>query len=301
MLEQPRSLLEFQRDFPDDAACIRYLAGRRWPDGFVCPACGATRAHELVGRRLWQCAACRAQTSLTAGTVLHGTRLPLITWFWAMYLAATLNTGISARQLRKQLGLRRYETAWMLLHKIRLAMVNPQREPLSGEVEVGQTWVGGSRGGPDRARPTTDGKAVLVAIAVEHHGHSLGRLRMEVIPDASGPTLTDFVLRNVAPGSTLHGDSWAGSNRLLAGGYRGQGRAGHAVRGADEEINVVPGVHRVAANLRTWLRATHRGVGADHLERYLEEFVFRFNRRFYPMAAFDTLLGLTSRIEPTAY
>jgi hypothetical protein len=218
-----------------------------------------------------------------------------------MYLAATLNTGISARQLRKQLGLRRYETAWMLLQKIRRAMVNPQRERLSGEVEVGETWVGGTQEGFHPGRSRTDRKALLVAIAVEHHGHSLGRLRMEVIRDASGATLTDFVLRNVAPGSTLHSDTWAGDNRLLASGYRHQPRSERALKKAGEEVNVVPGVHRVVSNLKTWLRGTHRGVGADHLEHYLEEFVFRFNRRFYPMAAFDTLLGLTSKIEPTAY
>ena len=299
--DQPRSLLEFQRDFPDDAACVRYLVNRRWPAGFVCPVCGATRAYELVERRLWQCAACRQQTSLTAGTVLHGTRLPLITWFWAMYLAATLNTGISARQLRKQLGLRRYETAWMLLQKIRRAMVNPQRERLSGEVEVDKAWVGGSQERLDRGRPTTDRTALLVAIAVEHHGHSLGRLRMEVIGDASGATLTDFVLRNVAPGSTLHSDTWAGYNRLLTSGYRHRPRSARTLKTAGEEVSIVPGAHRVVSNLKTWLRGTHRGVGADHLEGYLEEFVFRFNRRFYPMAAFDTLLGLTSKIEPTAY
>ena len=290
-LDQPRSLLEFQRDFPDDAACVRYLATRRWPEGFVCPGCGARRAYALSQRRLWQCAECRLQTSLTAGTVLHGTRLPLITWFWAMYLAATLNTGISALQLRKQLGLRRYETAWMLLQKIRRAMVNPQREPLSGEVEVEVTHVGGTRAG----------NALLVAIAVEHHGHLLGRLRMEVIREASGPVLTDFTLRNVSPGSTLYGRTWAGYSRLIAGGYRHGARSAGALKSAGAEVAIVPGVHRVVSNLRTWLRGTHRGVGADHLERYLEEFVFRFNRRFYPMAAFDTLLGLTSKIEPTAY
>ena len=305
MLDQPdsppRSLLEFQRDFPDDAACVRYLASRRWPDGFICPACGATRAYEVEKRHLWQCAACRQQTSLTAGTVLHGTRLPLITWFWAMYLAATLNTGISARQLRKQLGLRRYETAWMLLQKIRRAMVNPERERLSGDVEIGVAWVGGSQDEYSPAPSPSDRKGLRVAIAVEHHGHSLGRLRMEVIPDASGATLTDFVLRNVAPGSVLYSDVWAGYNRLLAAGYRHHLRSDRAPRTASDDVSVVPGVHRVVSNLRTWLRGTHRGVGADHLDVYLEEFVFRFNRRFYPMAAFDTLLGLSAKIEPTAY
>jgi predicted RNA-binding Zn-ribbon protein involved in translation (DUF1610 family) len=305
-LDPPRTLLEFQRDFPDEDACVRYLVSRRWPAGFVCPACGATRAYELVQRGVWQCVTCRLQTSLTAGTILHGTRLPLITWFWAMYLAATLNTGISARQLRKQLGLRRYETAWMLLQKIRRAMVNPQRERLSGDVEIDKTWVGGTQAGSGRGRPAADRKALdqralLVAIAVEHHGHILGRLRMEVIRDASGTTLTDFVLRNVTPGSTLHGDTWAGYQRLLAGGYGLQSRSARALKRAGDAVGFVPGAHQVVSNLKTWLRGTHRGVGADHLERYLEEFVFRFNRRFYPMAAFDTLLGLTSKIEPTAY
>ena len=299
--DQPRSLLEFQRDFPDDAACVRYLAGRRWPSGFVCPACGATRAYELVQRRLWQCAACRQQTSLTAGTVLHGTRLPLITWFWAMYLAATLNTGISARQLRKQLGLRRYETAWMLLQKIRRAMVNPDRERLSGDVEIGVAWVGGSLDGYLPGRSPLDRKALRVAIAVEHHGHILGRLRMEVVRDASGGTLTDFVLRNVAPGSTLHSDVWAGYSRLLTTGYRHRPRSDRAPRNAGVDVTLVPGVHASSRTSGRGCEGTHRGVGADHLEVYLEEFVFRFNRRFYPMAAFDTLLGLTSKIEPTAY
>ena len=304
MLDQPRSLLEFQRDFADDEACLRYLASRRWPTGFVCPACGATRAYAVVRRHVWQCAACRLQTSLTAGTVLHGTRLPLMTWFWAMHLAATLTTGISAQQLRKQLGLRRYETAWMLLQKIRLAMVNPERELLSGEVEIDKTWIGGTHDGSG-ARLATDRNAVLVAIAVEHQERSLGRLRMEVIADPSGATMTDFVLRNVVRGSTLHSDTWAGYGLLLAAGYGHQPRLARR-RGVEEArtgdaVTIVPGAHRVAANLKTWLRGTHRGVGAQHLERYLEEFVFRFNRRFYPMAAFDTLLGLTSKIEPTAY
>ena len=304
MPDQPRTLLEFQRDFPDDAACVRYLVGRRWPTGFTCPTCGGTRAYELLERRIWQCAGCRQQTSLTAGTVLHGTRLPLITWFWAMYLAATLTTGISARQLCKQLGLRRYETAWMLLQKIRLAMVNPDREPLFGEVEIDKTWVGRAPAGAG-ARFTPDASALLVAIAVEHHGHNLGRLRMEVLGDASGAAMTDFVLRNVVRGSTLYSDNWPGYGLLLTSGYRHQPRRSRG-RGAEQATvgdasGIVPGARRVATNLKSWLHGTHRGVGAQHLERYLEEFVFRFNRRHYPMAAFDTLLGLTSKIEPTAY
>jgi ISXO2-like transposase domain/Transposase zinc-ribbon domain len=298
--DRPRTLLEFQRDFPDDEACLTYLAARRWPDGFACPRCAGTRASLITTRRVWQCSACRLQTSLTAGTVMHGTRLPLITWFWAMYLAATFNTGISARQLRRQLGIRRYETAWMLLQKIRLAMVNPDREPLSGDVELGLTRIGSDQLGHDEAM-VPDSAGLLVALAVEHHGHLLGRLRIEVIPNAARPTLTAFVLRNVAQGSTLHGETWSGYGVLFATGYRHRLQLDTGKRDDGDEVTIAPGIHRVLSNLRTWLHGTHRGVGADHLERYLEEFAFRFNRRFYPMAAFDTLVGLTTRIEPTAY
>lgn len=304
MLQPPedrsRTLLEFQRDFPDDAACLAYLAARRWPDGFLCPRCGGARASLIATRRVWQCGTCRLQTSLTAGTVMHGTRLPLITWFWAMYLAATFNTGISARQLQRQLGIRRYETAWMLLQKIRLAMVNPDREPLSGDVELGLTRLGSDHLRHDLST-VPDSAGLLVALAVEHHGHLLGRLRIEVIPDAARPTLTAFVLRNVSQGSILHGETWSGYGVLFATGYRHRLRLDREESAAADEVSIAPGIHRVLSNLRTWLHGTHRGVGADHLERYLEEFVFRFNRRFYPMAAFDTLVGLTTRIEPTAY
>ncbi len=144
--DYPRSLGEFYRRFPDDATCLRYLIETRWPAGFRCPKCGAVGdAHLLSTRRLWVCRACRHQTSATAGTLLQGTRQPLTTWFAAAYLVASLKPGISALQLQAQLGLSRYETAWLLLHKLRRAMVNPARSLLSGTVEVDETWIGGGR------------------------------------------------------------------------------------------------------------------------------------------------------------
>jgi transposase-like protein len=141
----PRTLREFQTKFATEEACQRYLATCRWPDGFVCPRCGNRRAYELVKRRRWQCTGCRHQVSLTAGTVLHNTKTPLTVWFWAAYLMTTDKRGISALLLQRQLALRRYETAWMILHKFRRAMVNVAREPLHGEVEVDDTWVGALR------------------------------------------------------------------------------------------------------------------------------------------------------------
>ena len=140
-----RSLREFQRQFASEEACQEYLAACRWPDGFKCPRCGNQRAYVMT--RLWQCAACRHQVSLTSGTILHNTRVSLVLWFWAAYLMTTDKRGISALLLQRQLELRRYETAWMMLHKLRRAMVNVAREPLRGEVEIDEAWIGGPQAG----------------------------------------------------------------------------------------------------------------------------------------------------------
>lgn len=296
----PRNLREFQRRFPDDAACLTYLADLRWPDGFRCPHCGSDAATVLATRRIWQCRSCRKQTSLTAGTALHRTRLPPTTWFWAAYLVASLKPGISALQLSQQLGLR-YETAWMLLHKLRRAMVNPEREKLRGTVEVDETWVGGKQAGLKGGRQRAGRNSLMVVVAVERKDKALGRLRLEVVPDDKGPTLKDFVLRNIEPGSTIVSDAWSSYGGLDKHGYTHEARSQRALKKAGLDANVVPGVHRVISNLKTWLRGTHHGVGADHLDHYLNEFVFRFNRRFYPMAGFATLLGLGATQRATTY
>ena len=143
----PRSIVDFQERFPDDAACLDYLAASRWPEGFRCPACAGQRAWALKRRHLWECADCHHQTSVIAGTVMHGTRTSLRLWFWSAYLVATHTPGISAVQLQRQLGISRYETAWLILQKLRRAMVAPEREPLRGEVEVDETLVGGHHEG----------------------------------------------------------------------------------------------------------------------------------------------------------
>lgn len=308
----PRNLRDFQRRFPDDAACLSYLADLRWPVGFRCPRCGSDAATMLTTRRLWQCRSCRKQTSLTAGTTLHRSRLSLTTWFWATYLVASLKPGISALQLGQQLGLR-YETAWMLLHKLRRAMVNPNRDKLRGVVEVDETWIGGTQAGLKGGRQLKDRKALLVAVAVERRETAasddgtrkatryLGRLRMAVVPDGTEATLVGFVERNIEPGSTIISDAWSSYSSLTAKGYTHESHSQRALKKAGLDANVVPGVHRVISNLKTWLRGTHHGVGADHLDHYLDEFVFRFNRRFYPMAGFATLLGIGATQPPTTY
>ena len=158
---------DFQRQFASEEACQDYLAACRWPDGFACPRCGHHRAYRMKEHRRWQCAACRYQVSLTAGTILHNTKTPLTVWFWAAYLTVTDTRGMSALLLQRQLGLRRYETAWMLLHKLRRAMVTAAREPLHGEVEIDDTGFGGPQAGLRGSRQLTGRHAALVLVAVE--------------------------------------------------------------------------------------------------------------------------------------
>ncbi len=191
----PRTLREFQRRFADEKACRDYLAASRWPDGYQCPRCGGGEALELPTRLLWRCKRCGRDTSVTAGTVLHRTHTPLTQWFWAAYLVTTHTPGLSALQLQRQLGIRRYETAWAMLQKLRRAMVRPDRARLRDKVEADESYVGGPEAGLRGGRELRD-KALVVA-AVEVRGSASGRVRLQVVPDASGPSLTGFIQTNV--------------------------------------------------------------------------------------------------------
>jgi transposase-like protein len=194
----PKNLHEFRRQFATEEACERYLAACRWPDGFVCPRCRHRRAYSIAKRR-WQCADCRHQVSLTAGTVLHNTKTPLTQWFWAAYLMTTDKRGVSALWLQRQLGLRRYETAWMMLHKLRRAMVNAAREPLHGDIELDDTWIGGPQAGISGSRQMRDRRAVPVLVAVEQRDDRSGRIRLLVLPDFTATSMTQIVKANVGP------------------------------------------------------------------------------------------------------
>jgi transposase-like protein len=293
----PRSIVDFQELFPDEAACLDYLAASRWPEGFRCPACDSQRAWVLERRHLWECADCHQQTSVTAGTVMHGTRTSLRLWFWAAYLVATHTPGISAVQLQRQLAISRYETAWLILQKLRRAMVAPERERLRGEVEVDETLVGGVREGRHVAR--RHGEKALVGVIVEARGRGSGRLRLKLLPDASQATLTGWLKASVEPGAIVHTDGWPGYAKLASAGFEHRPRQQR--RDHPDAQKLLPRAHRAASNLKTWLQGTHRGVSPDHLQVYLDEFVFRHNRRRTPMAAFQTLLGLGALHEPTTY
>jgi transposase-like protein len=298
----PKTLREFQSKFATEEACQQYLAACRWPEGFVCPRCRNRRAYELVELRRWQCTGCRRQVSLTAETILHNTKTPLTVWFWAAYLITTDKRGVSALLLQRQLGLRRYETAWMMLHKFRRAMVNLARGPLQGEVEVDDTWVGGTQAGLRGSRQLKGRKAALVLVAVEKRDRGTGRARMAVIADFKSTTLIAFLKANVAPGSTVYTDGLKSFTGLHDAGFkhvpRSQPLRTDLRKGAK---SVVPLADRAIGNLQQWLIGTYHGVSRDQLQVYLDEFVFRHNRRRLPMAAFQTLLSLGAGRKPTHY
>ena len=301
MEELPRSLPEFEARFADEAACARWLLAQRWPEGFRCPACGHAKAWELGRERLTlQCAACERQVSVTAGTVLHRSHLPLRTWFLAAWLVATHRNGMSARQLRLQLGLGSYKTAWLLLQKLRRAMVDPDRRPLAGLVEVDETSLPLRRADdapvaaaakPGRA---SDGK-LLIAGAVEIRGRGPGRARLAVIGNYAAATLGAFVGAAVAGGSTVVSDGWPGYRKLK------DVRHDPRVIGPMAAHVVLPWIHRVFANAKRWALGVYHGLRREHLQAYLDEFVFRFNRRHTPAAAFGRLLGLAVTLQPTTY
>jgi transposase-like protein len=272
MDDYPTNQLEFENRFGDEESCREYLARMRWPEGFRCPAC--SHAEAWVSRRgLRECQACGRQTSVTAGTVFQDTRLPLRLWFRAMWAMTGYKHGVSALGLQRVLGMKRYETVWTWLHKLRTAMVRPGRERLSGTVEVDETYIGGVRTGK-RGRGA-EGKA-LVAVAVEDKDGEIGRIRLGRVADASADSLTAFITENVEAGSLIRTDGWSAYGALSERGF------GHEVarEGAEVGDDLLPLAHRVASLLKRWLLGTHQGaVRPSHLDYYLDEFTFRFNRR----------------------
>jgi hypothetical protein len=300
----PRSLPEFQRRFANEAACVAYLAAARWPEGFRCPACGGARAWRLSTKPFtWDCADCRRQTSVTAGTVMHGSKLDLTVWFWAACLMATHSNGISATQLQLQLGIGSYKTAWLLCANPRVqpggrrAMVDPERNPLSGLVEVDETAIPFRTRDDPVAGPggrSAEGKMPVIA-AVEIVGDGPGRLRLAPIADDSAASLGAFVAANVGAGATIRTDGWPAYP-----GTPGVEHDPHVV-GTMAAHLVLPWTHRVFANLKRWALGVYHGLRRRHLQSYLDEFVFRFNRRRTRHAAFRSLLGISARTKPFTY
>jgi transposase-like protein len=313
-LSFPGSLPEFQRLFPDEAACAAYLERARWGNGFTCPCCGASGEPYRYATRpgVLCCRACRHETRLTAGTVMERTHTPLSVWFWAAYLVASHTPGISAVQFQRQLGLSRYETAFQILHKLRAGMVRPDQDRIGGNpgehVEADETYVGGRTRG--KGRGVHDMVLVVGAVEVRQRKHNgslnkrrtgryTGRVRLAVAPDRSAKSLGGFIERVVKPGATLITDDWSGYAKLGEGGYCHTA----VVERGDMQVaeTFLPIIHLVFSNLKTWLRGIHHGVSPQHLQAYLNEFTFRFNRRFYPFNTFRSLLGIAGDVTAPTY
>ena len=290
----PATLLEFHRWFSEENSCIDYLYQSRWPEGFVCPKCGSRRgAYKIEAYRRVECAECKHQTSVTAGTVMHGTRMPLRVWFNGAYLVTTHTPGFSALQFQRQLGIKTYETAFQMLHKLRVAMVRPNHDRIHGDVEVDETFIGAKK--PGKRGRGAAGK-VMVAGAVEvldrdEKKERVGRLRLQVVADGSAESLVGFVLGNVEVGSAVRTDGLVSYNTLAKKGYS------YEIVGTHD----LEHIHKTFGNLKAWIEGTHHGVSKKHMQAYVNEFVFRHNRRRTPMAAFQTVLGLAARTEGLTY
>jgi transposase-like protein len=270
----PRSTGEFQAWFGTDADCLDYLAWLRWPEGFVCPRCGHPGGWPVADGR-YKCAGCGARTAVTAGTLFDRRRTPLTVWFTACWMFAAQKDGVSALSLQRALEIGSYQTAWAMLHRLRSVLVRPGRDRLSGVVEVDETFLGGEEPGLRGGR--AKGKKTLVGIAVERvQPRGLGRCRMAVLPDASTASLRAFLADHVEDGTTVITDGWQAYRKATAGRYA---HHRHIAPGRQATV-LLPGVHRVASLAKRWLLGTHQGSVDDaHLPSYLNEFVFRFNRR----------------------
>jgi len=269
--DYPHTLLELERRFVSEQACRQYLSELRWADGFICPRCGGKTAW-TTSRGLWLCSGCRYHSSVTAGTIFQDSHLPLSTWFRAMWHVTNQKSGVSALGLQCALGLGSYKTAWSVLHKLRRAMVRPGRDRLHGTVEVDETYWGSQE--PGLIGRMSYDKALIV-VAAEHDGRGIGRIRMRRVPDLTKASLHGFIAQAIEPGSTVQTD---GLNAYL--GLESYTHDRRVQRRQPEGEHLLPRVHRVVSLLKRWLLGTHQGaIGPDHLDYYLDEFTFRFNRR----------------------
>jgi len=272
--DYPENFEQFIDRFATEQNCYDYIVNLRWPQGFVCPCCRNDRSW-TDKRSLLRCTKCGRQTSITAGTIFHGTRKPLRLWFHVMWWMMSQKTGASAKNLQHTMGFQRYETAWTWLHKLRHVMIRPGRDRLNGTVEVDETFIGGTE--KDAKGRKTETKT-LVVIAVEIEEKKLGRIRFKVIPDASADSLIPFIKENIRPGSVIITDGWLGYAPLKKENYE------HVVKNISqskqEASELLPHVHLVASLIKRWLLGTHQGaVSQKYLAGYLDEYAFRFNRR----------------------
>lgn len=267
------SLIEWQRRFGTEEACAEALTRVRWPDGFICPACAGKAYSYITSRQVYQCSHCQHQTSVTSGTIFHSTNLPLVKWFWAIYLSASDKGGISALRLSKQIATT-WRTAHRILHKIRTVMAHRDSiYRLEGLIESDDAYVGGKKLGK-RGRGAMGKKPILVA--VENRKDHAGFVAAEAVDAVSQDSVREFCRRHLKSGQEVRTDALSALNSI------GEEHTHEKKLTPPEEAgHWLPLVHIVIGNLKTFLNGTFHGVSLKYLHEYISEFCYRFNRRFW--------------------
>lgn len=290
-MQFPKTLLEFQAQFPDEESCWASLRRVRWPRGFVCPRCQGRRSHFLATRRLEQCSECRYQASVTAGTVLHGTRVSLRVWFLGAFFLGRHKKGISALQFQRDTGLGSYQTAWSLLHKLRSGLARNPANRLTGSVEADETYLGGYHRGRGRGLGKTG-----VAVAVERREKGAGKARLEVVRRATSEELCAFIRGAIdARRTEVFTDGWAAYHRLGREGVSHHPEVAGKGPAAAEKL---AWAHTIFGNLKGWIHGTFHGVSGKYVQLYLDEFIYRFDRRWREDELFGFVLRRATRSQP---
>jgi transposase-like protein len=273
----PKDFQEFLLQFKTEDDCWDYIFQMKWPVGFICPHCNGSK-YWLTNDKTIHCSICQSETTVTSGTIFHKTRKPLLLWFHIMWWIVAQKTGASANNLKDFMGFGSYETAWAWLHKLRRAMVRPMRDKLTGEVEVDETYIGGiEKGNKNKGRGAET--KILVLVATECIGKQIGRVRFEIIDEASTENLSSFIEDNIQEGSTVITDGWSGYNYLTnSSKYKHEKKI---ISGSGKQAHeLLPHVHLVDSLVKRWINGTHQGnISTKHLQYYLDEFAFRFNRK----------------------
>jgi transposase-like protein len=301
----PTNLLELGQVFSSDEVCLDYLANIRWPDGFKCAECGGTKAYPVPERKAVKCAKCGTWTYLTQGTVMEKSKTSLCKWFSGAFLLTTHTPGMSALQFQKELGIPSYKCAFHMFHKLRAALVVPFRSKLEGEVEMDETIIGSHRIGSPPGRGAEGKSLVIGAVEVVHYKDKkgtprtrAGRVRLLHVENASSRVIVSFLKDYVEAGTLVRTDGWKGYAGIQKYGYR---HDPFILRDPAQASKVFPHIHRVFGNLKAWIIGTFHGVSPKHMQAYLNEYVFRFNRRFTPQQAFDAMLGLAAESPAPTY
>jgi transposase-like protein len=289
------TLKKFQKKFNSEQACREHLFHIRWPKGFCCPKCQNKSFYFLKKRKLYQCTCCKHQVSVTAGTIMHKSHTSLLTWFWAIFLAAHDKRGVSATYIARELEIS-YPTAWLLLHKIRKAMgARDAQYQLAGLVELDDAFFGAPTEGGKRGRGT-EKTPVLVGVSLNQQGIPLF-IKMQVIPNVKGQTLVDFARNGIEPGATINSDAYRSYKALAMEGYDHQPLKFNIKDNPDH----LKWLHTMISNAKAFIGGTFHGLASKHLQSYLNEFCFRTNRRRFEGELFNRLLTACISVDTITY